>query len=1533
MNRSNISLLEQELDLWESYDDPQRREKAPVVLSAAEKLLAGKGCTPENRDLFFRYLDITRLNSFLTALSSREERYRWTETTFSIIGSCSYNLNDLFRHRVMRHGERTLFTVNEGERTLDYSYSWCYKRMQQLAAVFYSLSPSPRVVILAGNSLDSALCDLACLSFDILVSPVNIHFSQEQLSGVFLKLDANIVVTDSEERVSLLENIRTKFGLSFHILLTGYSGQPVPESFMLLGRQISQLSTSDTDSILARRKPKNIKSIATVMFTSGSTGDAKGVAFSIYNLITKRFARAAALPFVGENELMLCYLPLFHTFGRYLEMMGSLFWGGTYVFASNPSVETLIAQMNRFNPTALISIPLRWSQIRDYYLDEEKKLQHHHGSQESTFKRLISSRLYWGLSAAGYLDPRVFTFFHRHNVMLCSGFGMTEATGGISMTPPEKYVKNSVGIPLPGIEIRLNKTGELEIRGHYVASYLEDDEMFDPDQLVDASRWLSTGDLFRLNEDGYLFIVDRIKDIYKNNKGQTIAPGRVEKIFDNIPGFKRTFLAGDARPYNTLLIVPDTSDPLFRKTDSQNRIRNYFAEVIASANKELAPYERIVDFVILDRDFEETRGELTSKGTYRRKNITENFAETIERLYKYPNVEFMLGDIRIHIPRWVYRDLGLTANDIVLTPRGLSIKNSERKLTIRKSAKTGRIRVGDLEYMITSGTIDLGIFVHQPALWLGNPALISFANCKEGWDVRHESVSAQVFLPSPFRSLPDVHTEDSIPGARLRQLNTLICLTLFSRRDEACNALGELETVLHSENHRTASVIRHRIEALALHPDFRVRSRAYRILLFEEPRLDYSNYLPAFIASGLPFLSKKDIEDFAGLDIGQTRMYAFRLRLQAYRDTMSWPARDVTVSQFRRIFDLLVQFVRHNRRFYSTVRSELINWVLLKQEPRLSGYAEQLFDSVGLWFESTFRLSEFEKNPANWASRMVFQDEIPAPEIKRIRKTLCSTSFLKESLMLIYDEEKFGLQDVLPDDGIWISKVLSSHGSYLYRVSINMVNGKHFDIMLLIRDNITDIKAKETIYWIIRISGIPGGQAVLPGFGNYRKSLGAASMAFINDLTVWSKIREYSSYNSPGGLNRNIMKWKSLYVRAMAAYIKLWYYSGKTITPGSVSPANAVVPKADFRGNSYILSLSGWKYFESHKSLIQPLIQNFYGQIYANFPWNRDLLRIEWMFDAVYEALDNEQAEEFISGIKTALKELGYKQISAKLEQYCSHLTKEPYVNLQILSAMERYRRWQKTNPGPTPEAKEQFIRQLNSLYRIDDQSEIMRYIFYSGTYFSGAAPEIKNRLRQLTDTMFRQPGVPGTKFIELSELQESLITPTDRRIFSSMVFPEFKRPLQIELVPFGDEGHRDILIKTHLQDNSANRYIVRKAVSPFEIGSLYRLFILDDYPVSLTSDDQFLILTDEETQETVYGGVCYRINEGKTVMLEGLVVAAPFRGKSLGAGLLEDFCGRMIAQDVRIVTTHFYMTAFFKKHKFRTDSRWGGLVRFLDEQ
>lgn len=1541
---NNPSFLNQLLCDWKNgnFQEYHPRGLSERILLLTESILGSGLISRIRKEVWSDFLDITGKHDFLEALNSRELRHRWTETVFQIIRHIDYRLSDMFLQRVQSFSNHVLFREVFDETSTSWTYEQINRHVRDIATVFYtSVQEPPRVAIFSDNSIESACCDLACLFYDILDTPLNVYFDAQVITHIFDKLSINIAVTNSMERLKVLKDVRSQTKKPFCIFITEDLDYEETENIQFLAKSCKRINASIANETLDKRKRRDLNQVTTVMFTSGSTGSPKGVCFSMYNLVTKRFARAAALPKVGNQEILLCYLPLYHTFGRYLELLGTIYWGGTYTFTGNPSAETLLSLFPRINPTGFISIPLRWSQLHERCLESmdpipDEKLR------DFALRSVIGNRLRWGLSAAGYLDPKVFRFFQNHDIALCSGFGMTEATGGITMTPPDRYVEYSHGIPLPGVHVRLGEKNELQVRGPYIAMYLDEigpDGYIPYPESVETDYWLLTGDLFQVSGDGFYQIVDRIKDIYKNDRGQTIAPRKVETKFINVPGIKRTFLVGDGHPYNVLFIIPDKEDPVLSGAITEEQKREYYHQIVAAANQDLAPYERIINFSVLSRDFDVSRKELTPKGSYNRKQIELDFSEQIDELYRSNYMELILNGLTICIPRWFYRNLGILEDDIEVDGSILKNRITGAILAVVPLDDLSHYRIGDLEYILKDDRLDMGLFSRQPKLWLGNAALVAFCPIRIGWDIPFDTVSDHLFRP--WNHIPSMlqkslsESNGKIRNQELLKLHHLTTHMIFGNGEEALNAVRESEKLLKTTDSRSAELIRLRLETLARHPEEAVRCMAYKILLVDEPQINYSKAFPAFINSGLTFLNQESIREIAFSMLEKRRLDALRRRLFTYRLQLSWPVDKSIRNQFVSIFKLLVSFVAYHPEFYNSVRAELASWILHTDDPELSKSADKLFTKLFTDFESKLEMETSAQSKSDWLKRLVFDDGLSPNEINRIKKVLIGTSFLKQSIMLAFDEHDFDLNQV-EENGIWISRLQSSHYYLLYRMSINTKNGKHFDLQLVLREILQDTEVRKAVHWLEAVAGYPFGPPVLPPLGCYRPELGARSMVYLNEITVWEKIRQLSGIQFTGGPFSKPRAWEKLFITALSVFYRGWRNSGTRIVPGSVSPTNVVVPELDFRESAKILSLVGWQNYRNTMSLIQPMVQNFYAKITANFPWIKEQLNISWIFDACIEALGEESAFAFLNQLKEdlAVNKLQFfdqRDFTSRLESYLGTYEKTYYMPLALKNAVGRFADWEALNPMGTRTAKEQTVVEVYHLYRLDRYEEIARYVLYRHTYFAQADQKILDVFDSLIAAMSVNRQKPAIQLLELSDLQAVLNHPDDRNVFSRMVFPQFRRRPRLEVLKIGESEQEHVIVHSTIMDKYGVHYIVRAPVSPAEIGQLYRLFFNENYPKQISEHDKHFVVLD--ANERVVGGICYQIQENNVAEIEGVVVTSPLKERGLGTAIIEDFNDRMTSEDIHVIKAHFFLNPFYEKLGFHVDKSWGALVKFIKSE
>jgi long-chain acyl-CoA synthetase len=261
----------------------------------------------------------------------------------------------------------------------------------------------------------------------------------------------------------------------------------------------------------------------------------------------------------------------------------------------------------------------------------------------SKVREPLGGRLRMPGSGGAPLSKEIIEFFDAVGIRITEGYGLTECTTACSTNRPDSYRFGSVGQPLPGFEVRIADDGEIQLRSETVfQGYYKDPEA--TAAVLDEDGWLSTGDIGHLDEDGFLFITDRKKDILVTAGGKNVAPQNIENELKNSRYVSQALVVGDARPYVSALVTLDAAE-IGRWAAEQGiegeaaalardgRVRELVQGIVDEVNRDRSRFEQIKRFAILPRDFTMEEGEITPTLKLRRRAVQEHFADEIETLY------------------------------------------------------------------------------------------------------------------------------------------------------------------------------------------------------------------------------------------------------------------------------------------------------------------------------------------------------------------------------------------------------------------------------------------------------------------------------------------------------------------------------------------------------------------------------------------------------------------------------------------------------------------------------------------------------------------------------------------------------------------------------------------------------------------------------------------------------------------------------------------------------------------------------------
>ncbi|MCC7087377.1 MAG: long-chain fatty acid--CoA ligase [Pirellulales bacterium] len=503
------------------------------------------------------------------------------------------------------------------------------------------VEPGDRVCQVSENRYEWIVVDLAVHLAGGVHVAIHASLSGPQIAFQIADSGSKIVIVSGESQVTKLlsEKVALPRGLKYFSFdpreqsIAGDDVLPFTELFAAVAR--------DGVAGIEQEAIENVKAtdLATILYTSGTTGEAKGVMLSHGNLVSNAIGSCDAFQTEAE-DIRLCWLPLSHIFARTCDLYTWLVRGSQLGLAENR--EKIIMHCSQLRPTLMNGVPYFFEKVKRSLVDAGKVGPAEPGGP-THLQRLLGGRIRACCSGGAALPNHVAEFFWQEGVPLVQGYGLTESSPVITTGTPSRHKLGTVGQPIKGVEVKIADDGEILTRGpHVMLGYWN---RADATTATMRDGWLQTGDLGSLDADGYLRITGRKKEIIVTAGGKNIAPVYLESLLTQDPLVAQAIVIGDNRKYLTALIVPNP-DALRAEIISRHlpvispaealahpSVLELYRERIDSRLAEASDCEQIQRFKLLPRGFTMEQEELTPTLKLRRKMIHEHFAAEIETLY------------------------------------------------------------------------------------------------------------------------------------------------------------------------------------------------------------------------------------------------------------------------------------------------------------------------------------------------------------------------------------------------------------------------------------------------------------------------------------------------------------------------------------------------------------------------------------------------------------------------------------------------------------------------------------------------------------------------------------------------------------------------------------------------------------------------------------------------------------------------------------------------------------------------------------
>lgn len=591
-------------------------------------------------------------------------------------------LNERFIEIVERRRENTAFMVKRDGRWESFSFDWAMVQVRETAFAIQSLGfePGTRIAILSENRPEWATTDFGAMASGMVSVPLYATLIPEQVAYILNDAGARVIFVSTMDHLRTVLSIRDRLPTLEKIVV--FYPEDLREDGTVLSLDAFKAlgQGHDHDEFLALARRALPTDSATIVYTSGTTGDPKGVVLTHHCFIAEY---DAVYPFFEGNEgdSLLSFLPLSHILQRVVDTF-ALLYGFTIAYAEG--METLGDNLREIRPTHIVAVPRVYEKIHGRI--------HARVQQGSTLKRGIFN---WAVSvgrrfniaqASGGARPaltlqhRLATalvfkkiqaatggnigfyvstgaplakglaeFFDAIGIRIIEAWGMTELTGAATANTRTDFRFGSVGKPGPGVELKITNEGEICVRGDIMMKeYWRKPEA--TAETIDADGWLHTGDVGHLDDDGFLHITDRIKEIIVTAGGKNVAPQPLENAFKTDGFIAQAMVIGDRRNFISALIVPqpDVLQPWAEEQGlggdlgelcANPAVYAHYKAIVDSKMASFSRYERVRAFTLVPEEFSQEAGELTPTLKLKRRVLLAKYAGIIDRMYAEPAPE------------------------------------------------------------------------------------------------------------------------------------------------------------------------------------------------------------------------------------------------------------------------------------------------------------------------------------------------------------------------------------------------------------------------------------------------------------------------------------------------------------------------------------------------------------------------------------------------------------------------------------------------------------------------------------------------------------------------------------------------------------------------------------------------------------------------------------------------------------------------------------------------------------------------------